>query len=358
MISPLLYSQIYLYLVAILTLIQMNKYAKYRTINISRPSEDIMPSFILTAIIALFIGFRPISYIFVDMVNYNEYYYHAFSANFSFDWNAENFLFDNLFYFLSSNSIDIRFFFVIMAVIYFTGILIACRKFFPNDTFYALLVYLGAFSTFSYGTNGIKAGAAASVFLVALAYNHKKVVSILIAILSIGMQHSMTLPVYAYICVLIFNKPKYYLWGWLASIMIAFLHISFFQELFAGLSDSRGSDYLTSTDDWGGKGGFRLDFIIYSSIAVFAGYYAIFIKKVNSKSYRIIYCTYLFTNAVWMLCMYASFTNRIAYLSWFMLPIVTIYPFLTCKIDKSQYLTMNKFVGIYLAFTIFSEYYL
>ena len=81
MISPLLYSQIYLYLVAILTLIQMNKYAKYRTINTSRPSEDIMPSFILTAIIALFIGFRPISYIFVDMVNYNEYSIHTAFVN-------------------------------------------------------------------------------------------------------------------------------------------------------------------------------------------------------------------------------------------------------------------------------------
>lgn len=59
---------------------------------------------------------------------------------------------------------DATFFFGLIAAIYFIGMFVACRKLFPSNTLIVFLVCLAAFSTFSYGTNGIKAGAAASLF--------------------------------------------------------------------------------------------------------------------------------------------------------------------------------------------------
>jgi hypothetical protein len=42
--------------------------------------------------------------------------------------------------------------------------------------------------------------------------------------------------------------------------------------------------------------------------------------------------TYLLTNALWVLVIHASFSNRFAYLSWFMMPWVLLYPFVTGKV--------------------------
>lgn len=78
--------------------------------------------------------------------------------------------------------------------------------------------------------------------------------------------------------------------------------------------------------------------------------------------YKTILNLYLCTNAVWCLCMYASYCNRIAYLSWFMYPIVLIYPLLKedlsgCSLLKgrSQYKLFSKVMSYHLGFTLFME---
>jgi hypothetical protein len=57
-----------------------------------------------------------------------------------------------------------------------------------------------------------------------------------------------------------------------------------------------------------------------------------------------------------MLCMYAEFTNRIAYLSWLMLPIVLIYPLLNEDWGSGQYKTFQWVALGHLAFTLFLNY--
>ena len=47
--------------------------------------------------------------------------------------------------------------------------------------------------------------------------------------------------------------------------------------------------------------------------------------------------TYLLTNALWILVIHASFSNRFAYLSWFMMPWVLLYPFVPGKaVDRPR----------------------
>jgi hypothetical protein len=62
-------------------------------------------------------------------------------------------------------------------------------------------------------------------------------------------------------------------------------------------------------------------------------------------------------NALWMLCMYANFTNRIAALSWALYPIVIIYPYLS---EKSNYPNKNMMFAVvmllHLAFTLFMKF--
>ena len=346
------YSIINLLFVIILTLNVIPRYSRVRTnaLLVSRTNTGLL----IAVFFCLFIGLRPISEIFVDMTQYQGFY-ERWSGSFHFSLFAENFIYDNLMYFCASIQFPPVLYYLMIASIYYGCTYIACRRFFANDSAAAFVVFLAAFSTFSYGTNGIKAGAAAAIFLVALAYRDKLWLSVILAIVSLGFHHAMQLPVAAYVLTLLYKNPKVYFAAWVFCFLMAAAHITAFQTIFAGFSDERGAGYLMSDDKgWGGKGGFRIDFILYSAMPVLVGYYTIYKKKMQlSKFYTNLLNMYLCTNGIWMLCMYVEFTNRIAYLSWFMYPIVLIYPFLKEEWGPSRYKTFAKVAYAHLAFTAF-----
>lgn len=355
MIPAALYSTVYLILVAILTAIAINKTQTYK-FNGNATTSSIWPGYILAILLALFIGFRPMSgQYFVDMANYNvEYYALHYNRPFEFTSDTTNFIFDNLFKWLAHARYDITFFFVIIALIYFVLTYFAITKLFPGHAFIAYVVFLGAFSTFSYATNGIKAGAAATLFLCALAYWQDKYKAIFFLLLSLGFHHSMIVPIIAYVAAICVRESKFYFIFWVFSLLVAAAHISFFQVLFAGMADESGASYLTDTSgNWGGKSGFRLDFILYSALPVYIGYISIFKYHLRSNTYSILLNVYLLTNAVWMLCMYASFTNRIAYLSWLLYPVVAIYPFFCPTFMPEQQKKLKRVVWVQFLFTLF-----
>lgn len=353
------YQPLYFILVTILTISIVNKYSSFKTRMRPRYLSYQGESFLLAIFLIFFIGLRPINgRYFIDMASYNnEYYIAYFGARFWFDWDTENLLFDNLKIWMASQRIDIEYFFFIIALIYFFFMYWASKKLFPRDTLLAFLVYLGAFSTFSYGTNGIKAGAAASFYLVALAYyfENKKILVALFLFLSYGFHHSMLAPIVALICAHYYKKPKSYLYGWIFCLIMAALHITFFMRLFSGYTDEHGAGYLQTVTSNVARNvsGFRIDFITYSAIPLFYGYYCITRKKFASKAYVFLWCTYTLTNCVFLLCTYGSYINRIAYLSWLMIPYILLYPCVNIPWSKSQELTTKYVVYCHLCFTLF-----
>lgn len=76
-------------------------------------------------------------------------------------------------------------------------------------------------------------------------------------------------------------------------------------------------------------------------------------EKIKSKMYTLLLQLYLATNAVWVLCMYVEYNNRIAYLSWFLYPIVLIYPFVNTNWSKNRMKILSKVVTYHLLFTLF-----
>lgn len=345
MVEGFLYQYIYYILVSLFTI-----YASTAGYYLNQR----ILAFFLCLFLCFFIGFRPVDKVFVDMVNYHEWWSVLAEWN-GFDLSQENILFDNLYnYFADGLRIESKYFFFFIAIIYFLSIYLACIKLFPQKALLSILVCLGAFSTFSYGVNGIKAGAAASLFLVALAYLDKIWISFLFLLLSWGFHHSMVLPIVAYILTFLVRKEKYYFYVWLFCFLMASAHITFFQHFFSTFSES-GSGYLQSSGlDWGGKSGFRIDFVLYSSIPVFIGYLVKFKYKLVDFFYDRILNIYLLCNGVWMLCMYINFTNRIAYLSWFMYPIVLIYPSLAIEdTENPLVIHRNKIIYAHLFFSLF-----
>lgn len=355
--SANLYLPLYLTIVTILTLGQYVSYKRkvYGALVVKNHSKTVL-SLVLAIIMTFFIGLRPAAYIFVDTMNYVVDYNVMEGNYFVFDQDSTNYLFDNLFAWIASEQLGYSFFFLVIAAIYFCGTWFACKRLFPSDTLVAFLTFLAAFSTFSYGTNGIKAGAAATLFLIAISYRNNIAIAMLMLFVTLGFHHSMIMPIAAFVAAYFYKNVKTYFCVWFICLLMAAAHITFFQELFAGYSDEGGSSYLTSSGTgWGGKEGFRIDFVVYSAMPVLIGYWAIFKRGLRSVMYEFILSIYLLTNSVWMLCMYANFTNRIAYLSWGIYPVVLIYPFLNEKIGTRQYKMLASVIILHLAFTLFME---
>lgn len=355
MLPASLYYPVYLLVVIFLTFYAMQMYNQpvLSNLNRSQTSKEIL-ALLICLFMIVFIGMRPISgKYFLDMANYNEYYSLILGDRFYFEKETENLFFDNWVSWMASNYVDFSTVMLIFATVYYSMMYVACRKLFPKDTLLAFIVYLAAFSTFSYGTNGMKAGMAASTFLVALAYYDKLWLTIPLALFTYTQHHSMSLVIASYILVLFVKNPKYYFMGWFISFLIALLHIKYFQILFAGFTDEHGAGYLLSERN----SGFRLDFILYSAVPVIIGYMMIFeYKLLQSRTYNILLNLYLTTNSFWMLCMYANFNNRIAYLSWFLYPIVLLYPFVNIKWHGQQIRYLRYAVYGHLAFTLFMTF--
>lgn len=317
--------------------------------------ENVGISILLCISLILFIGFRPHSAIFGDTINYAKWW--GMSNWHGWTWRTENKIFDNIYSFMEGRFSDATEFFVLISIIYFVGILVACRKLFPANTLMTFVIYLSAFSTYSYSVNGIKAGAATALFLVALAYRDKMIISIIFLLLSWGFHHSMLLPVVAYILTLIFKNKNWYFYGWCFCLLMAAAHITTFQTFFAGFSNEGVADYLIGGGNDNilhAKGGFRVDFIIYSVIPIIMAYYVKYKYKMKNRLYDVLLNMYLTCNGAWMLCMYAEFTNRIAYLSWFMYPILLIYPCYTIDNANHPLVKIRKKVVLgHLAFTLF-----
>lgn len=367
--------EIYEYLILLIVTIwtiQLSKQYSINTFNSLRSTYKKQENVILifVAFLILLIGLRPMgpdtSWMWADSANYKHSYNIREGYSFVFNPYTENLIWDNLFDWWASNSLGISPLFLFGDTIYFGCTYLACRKWFPRDTTMAYLVFLGAFSTFSYSFNGVKAGIAGAIFLLGLAYYEKRALSVALILISWGFHHSMQMPVAAYILTLFYKNPKWYFYGYAFCVVMSVFHVTFFANMFASLSnDERGAEYLLATgaEEYAHITGFRPDFLLYSVIPILVGYKIVLKEKLKvSKLYSALLHMYICTNGIWCLCMYASYSNRIAYLSWFMYPFVLIYPFLKEDLkgmlflkSRNQYVQLAKVASYHLYFTLFME---
>lgn len=360
MIDAAYYEYIYIFIVLILTLTTVRKYTSYSVERLSyKPKEMSRELIQVSLFMIIFIGFRPFSTYFCDMIGYGQAMEtHVFEYE-PITW-SRNYLFTPLMAFMSSHNCSERTPIVVLAIINIVFSAIACKKLFPNDSLLAFLVVIGSFSAFPKMVNGIKAGCASSLLLCALAYRDNIKISVLFLILSMGFHHSMQMAIAAYAVAHFYKaneKTYFYIWG--ICLLLALAHVQYFQSLFGSMTDESGASYLLTSieeSNFGGRTGFRIDFVLFSSVPVIIGYYAIFKKKIQSESYNFVLNTYLITNAVWMLCMYAPYTNRIAEISWGIYPFAIIYPFLKENWGPSQYVIVKKIVSGNIWFSFFMTF--
>ena len=99
--------------------------------------------------------------------------------------------------------------------------------------------------------------------------------------------------------------------------------------------------------------GFRWDFLLYSGFGTAMVWYVTRYRRFTDRAYIIIANTYLLCNAFWIMVIRSSFSNRFAYLSWFIYPLVMAYPLLRMNLWKDQDRKTALIFFLYSGFTFF-----
>lgn len=353
-----LYHYMYMIFIAILSYFVFEEYSLYsENKNSVFYDSGRQKALYICLLIAIYIGLRPVDRYFGDMTHYYlriaKHIYYLPLIRFD----VTNIVFENLINYWSYRSWGCIGFFILISIIYYGGIYIACCKIFPHNVLFAFLVYIAAFSTFSYGANGIKAGAAASIFLIALSYYDKLYIAFPLMFVSWGFHHSMSMPIMAFVLVKIWRNPEHYFYFWLFCLIMAAGHITFFQTFLAGYTDKTGAEYLSSNgENWIGRAGFRIDFIVYSIMPVIVGWISKFKLRIEDSLYDNLISLYLVCNGLWVLCMYTNYNNRIAYLSWFLYPFVLLYPTFKQEWQDAGFYSSVKTASLHLLFTLFMTF--
>ena len=313
--------------------------------------------YFLLVLLIVYIGLRPISGIFGDTVNYNvaytNYQYGVGIGDVSdYGW--------HVFMRFMAQLVSVHVFFTIVSFIYIFPMYRISKQLFKEHWYYAFIMFIVSFSFWTYGVNGIRNGAACSLFLWGLSYRNNKFIMALFFLLATLFHKTLLLPITAFMVTFFYNNPKSYFKGWLVTIPLSLIMGGVWISLFAslGFGDDRLTDYLTNLSESGtfASTGFRWDFLFHSAFAVFAGWYYIYKKGYTDKFYYQLLNTYLICNGFWVLVIRANYSNRFAYLSWFMMALIIVYPLLKEKFFKNHHLMIGKIILVYFSFTYFMYY--
>ena len=352
------YKYIYITILGIICLVTYAKLTPYTYRGlITRSYRNTASAVWLYVMVAMFIGSRPISEAFSDMLGYAASY-----EQLIIDIHKDKGL-----WWLAGICKKLGFstsmWFTVVSFIYYGGFLLSARFLSKENTLYIFLTILVSFSALTYATNGIRNGMSMSLLTLAmsifLTQNNKwKFLSFGIAYYAILTHKSCVLPLICFF-VAYYSKAglKSAIYFWIFSVLISLVAGSQVSNIFIGLGfDDRLDNYILSTDDFTGfsHSGFRFDFLLYSIMPIWLGYYALYKKGVYDRIYKVLLSTYVLSNAFWVMVIRAHFSDRFAYLSWFLYPIVIAYPLLKVDIwgDKQGRKAHNIFL-LHFGFTFF-----
>lgn len=254
-----------------------------------------------------------------------------------------------------------RGFFWITALIYVFSYYIFSRRMFSKDGIaFFVVMSMGCLGFSNYGTNVIRSGVAIGILLFCVSSNFKLFIKILLAVVAVSVHKSMLIPIAGWIASKYINKTQmvFIIWCMFLFLSVSNVDLSFFFESI-GFIDERVDTYVDSMEEFEGsyQQGFRFDFLVYSCAPMAIYYYFSERKNIVDKFYARVFKTYLLVNAVWLLVIRMAYTDRMAYLSWFMIPFITLYPLIKYphKFAHPQtiiYLIMYMFMGVRVMLSI------
>lgn len=250
---------------------------------------------------------------------------------------------------------NVQMFFFITAVLYVFPAYYSFHKWFKKYAFFAVILLVTSMSFWPFGINGVRNGLATSFFVFALAFRDKRWIMYSLIGISISFHTSMVLPTLALLITEFYRNTKVLLKIWLASIPISFFFgkrllglVNFLVTSSIGKLDGRG-DFSGIDSGAFATSSFRIDFVFYSAIVIYLGYYFIYKIQFKDEFFRKMFNVYIISNTIWLYFIYFPYTNRVAYLSWFLIPILIVYPIVYATNLKNQ----SYFMAVAVALSLF-----
>lgn len=327
--------------------------------RIMRGYDNKRLAFVLCAVLALFIGYRPPVAAFGDTVNYAFMYEQMQTGWLTYEPETADWLFMWLMWKCSA-VMDVTGFFLLVSIGYVGCIYWACKRLVPSDTLAAVLFNLAAFSFWSYGVNGIRNGLVCSMVLVVFSYitgtRRQKLLALAVGLAAYNIHHAVALPLLMMVIAAFFIRNfKLTLAFWVFSIFLSLTVGEWLDYFFASLGfDERLNSYIINdeADEMFSSTGFRWDFLLYSIVPIALGWYVVVMRGAADRYYLLMLNTYVLSNAFWIMIIRASYSNRFAYLSWFIYPMILAYPLLRLRVCRDQSFKLNAALLGNYGFTI------
>lgn len=344
MIPAQLYYPIYIYTVLLLCIMKAADIYRKTDNQLLRGEKYGWNKVLFIGIVIIFfLGTRPTNtHLFGDTINYITYYNAGVAGGAEkeilWEWMWETF---------RSLGYPFESFMFLVECIYILPTIWACKRLSKENSYLIWLFVISSFSFYSFGVNGIRNGAACSLVILAITYFNgnirQKILSVLISLVAFNIHHTSALPIG---CMLLsYYAIKDVRWGivfWAISILISLFLGNQAAIAFTGLGfDDRLDSYILQSSNAKSMQlfssvGFRWDFLLYSAMPIWLGWYVVVKRKIFNKQYLLILNTYILANAFWVMVITAAYSNRFAYLSWFLYPIVIAYPLIKFRIWKNQ----------------------
>lgn len=368
--SPELYSSVNTYIVFVLCIFAYFRYTSMDTNTLLHSNAHRLSIvFVYIWIFIIVVGLRPIKGCFADMRSYTWAFEsviqcnslgEAITSSKEWFWCAYVYILGNL------GGFHLIFFTTTLCYVLCSDI--AVRRFFKYRRDVVLLFLFGFFSFFAYATNTIREGFAMSVILLALScfinFNRRKISTIIpgivLCVVAFGIHRSSLLPIVALTLALtLLRNTKLNVNLWLACVVLSLVvgvglqNFAMDMVMSTDFQDQRIEYYMgKQADDTFLRTGFRWDFILFSSLPILVGIYVIYNRKIQDKRYNLLLNTYIIANMFWVLINRAAYSDRFAYLSWFLYPIIIAYPFLKINVKLNQASLMSKLLLVVSGFTL------
>lgn len=360
-----LYSFIYISLTWMLTFVHCERIKRMPDLYLLKRNNNNNIIVVFMFFLIFLIGFRP-AMVGGDTGQYIKKYIVMMEGLYDPGESEKDWLFQN-FQYVCAQMMPVSLFFFIVACLYIFPVYKACKRLVSNNATFLLLAVMGAFSFFSYGVNGIRNGVATSFIVLALSYISgslkDKLICALLCFVAINCHGSSILPVVMMLFAYFFKRPQFMFCVWGLSVLGSLIigqSLSSILTIF-GL-DERLMHYMTleeteETEAAIAAARFRWDFLIYSFMPILMGWYCIFKKKICDFNYHLLLGTYVYANAVWVILIRLPYSNRFAYLSWFLYAIVLAYPLFKFHLWKNQGRKVAMIMMAHVTFTFLMYFY-
>lgn len=232
---------------------------------------------------------------------------------------------------------EILYLFVLAFVYVFSYYYIGKCKLGKQNVAYYLLLSAGCLGFWSGSTNIMRAGFATSLFFLSLCFvEKKKAIYIALSVFAILVHNSVLVLVAAFFLTKYYQNFKVYIWLWL--VFLALSSVNALNPIVSFLSSHTGEvgdriagyayDIDESAADLYRNTGFRIDFVLYSAIAIVYSRWIIYKQKYDDIFYKRLSCTYIIVNCLWLVMIRIPYADRFALLSWSLISLIILYPYM------------------------------